>query len=257
MRLKLIACKALFRELSYVAAVSKNMVDITWLRQGYHSEPETLRTLLQKEIDAIEEGTDPCSYRIRGRYEGDEPKDFDAILLGYGLCSNATAGVSARDHRLVIPRAHDCITLFLGSKERYADCFKTIPGCYWYTASWIENGGVPGKERQERARRRYEAMGYDEETIEYLLEATDGLKNYHNAAYVKMPFGDNERYSAETKASADYFGWDYHELAGDLSLIERFIAGDWNDEDFLVLEPGETAAQSVDGRIIKKADSER
>ena len=254
MRLKLIACKALFRELSYVAALSDNMIDVTWMRQGYHGEPELLHDLLQQELDAFEEGTDPHSYRIRATRPGDDPRDFDAILLGYGLCSNAVAGVSAKSHRLVIPRAHDCITLFLGSKERYAECFKNIPGCYWYTASWIENGGGPGKERQERMRKRYEEMGFDEDAIEYLLEAMDGLKNYHNAAFVRMPFGDNERYSAQTKASADYFGWDYHELTGDLSLLERFLSGDWNDEDFLVLEPGETAVQSADGRIMKKAE---
>ena len=95
-------------------------------------------------------------------------------------------------------------------------------------------------------------MGYDEETIEYLLEETDGLKNYHNAAYVRMPFGDNARYSAAVKAAAEDFGWDYHELPGDLSLLERFVAGDWNEAEFLVLEPGETAVQSVDERILKK-----
>ena len=256
MKLKLLACKALFRELSYVAAISDNMIDVTWMRQGYHTEPELLHSLLQQEIDAIEAGNDPHSYRIRGREAGDDPKDFDAILLGYGLCSNAVAGICARNHRIVIPRAHDCITLFLGSKERYASCFAEFPGCYWYTASWIENGGVPGKERQERAKKRYEAMGYDEETVEYLLEATDGLKNYHNAAFVRMPFGDNERYSAATKESAEYFGWNYHELTGDLSLLKRFIAGDWNEEDFLILEPGESAVQSVDDRIIKKSHVE-
>ena len=256
MRLKLIACKALFRELSYVAALSDNIIDVTWMRQGYHVDPGLLHTVLQKEIDAVEEGADPHSYSIRESYGGDEPEDFDAILLGYGLCSNAIAGLSARNHRLVIPRAHDCITLFLGSKERYAACFKEIPGCYWYTASWVENSGLPGKAQLERARKRYEEMGYDEETVEFLLEATNGLKNYHNLAYVRMPFGDNERYAAETKAAAADLDWDYHELAGDLSLLERFLAGDWNEEDFLVLEPGEAAAQSVDGRIIKKTPAE-
>ena len=46
MRLKLIACKALFRELSYVSALTDNMIDITWMRQGYHTEPELLFDVL-------------------------------------------------------------------------------------------------------------------------------------------------------------------------------------------------------------------
>ena len=250
MRLKIIACKALFRELSYHAAISENAVDITWMRQGFHSTPDKLRVLLQKEIDEIEAGTDPHSLGIREDMD-DSAWDFDAILLGYGLCSNATAGLRARRHRLVIPRAHDCITLFLGSKERYAACFREIPGCFWYTASWIENSRMPGRETQERNAKRYAEMGYDEETIEYLLTETGGLNNYHNAAYIGMPFGNNGRYAEMTRDAAAYFGWDYREIPGNLSLLERFVAGEWNDEDFLVLDPGETAVQAVDERIIK------
>ena len=73
MRLKLIACKALFRELSYVSALSDNIIDITWMRQGYHNEPEVLHSLLQQEIDAVEAGSDPHSYRIR-------PEDGPALF---------------------------------------------------------------------------------------------------------------------------------------------------------------------------------
>ena len=46
MRLKLIACKALFRELSYLSALSENAVDATWIRQGCHDHPEQLKEVL-------------------------------------------------------------------------------------------------------------------------------------------------------------------------------------------------------------------
>ena len=111
MRLKLIACKALYRELAYVTALSENIVDVTWMRQGYHERPEQLRELLQKEIDTVEEGMDSHTNKICERGEGcGVAGDFDAILLGYGLCSNAVTGICAKKHRLVIPKAHDCIT---------------------------------------------------------------------------------------------------------------------------------------------------
>ena len=250
MRLKVIACKSIFRELSYLAATSENAVDITWMRQGYHNTPDELRKLLQKEIDDFEEGRDVHSLDVNEGKE-DPSRRFDAILLGYGLCSNAVTGLKAARHRLVIPRAHDCITFFLGSKERYADCFREIPGCYWYTASWIENAGWPGRDSHERAAEKYRELGYDEETVEYLVEELDGLKNYHNAAYISMPFVDNEKYSGITKDAAEYFGWDYRELEGDTCLLRKFIAGEWDDKDFLVLEPGETASQSYDDLVIK------
>ncbi|MBQ8954988.1 MAG: DUF1638 domain-containing protein [Clostridia bacterium] len=251
MRLKLIACKALFRELSYIAARSENAVDITWMRQGYHNHPDQLRQWLQKEIDAVEAGEDPHTIAL----DGDEGafEDFDAILLGYGLCSNATTGLVARRHRLVIPRAHDCITLFLGSKERYTSYFHQIPGCFWYTASWIENARMPGQASYERMARKYEEMGYDEDTVEYLLTEMGGLNNYHHAAYIAMPFLDNGKYSRVTQEAAAFYGWDYHEIEGRTSLLERFIAGDWNEEDFLVLEPGQSAVQAVGEGIIAAA----
>jgi hypothetical protein len=38
-----------------------------------------------------------------------------------------------------------------------------------------------------------------------------------------------------------------------MGLMERFIAGKWDPEEFLVLEPGEKAVPSYDASIIKAA----
>lgn len=253
MRLKLIACKALSRELSYLCALSDNTIDITWIRQGYHNTPEKLREILQQEIDAIEDGSDTHTNKMNDFGDGDGvPADFDAIVLGYGLCSNATTGIHAANHRLVIPKAHDCITLFLGSKESYAEYFEKLPGCFWYTAGWIDNVDMPGKERTERMTRYFEEQGYDEDMIEYLLEELGGLRNYHNLAYIPLEFYDREKYHMISKEAADYYGWDYHEVPGNLSLIEDLISGNWDEEKFLVLEPGEEAVQSYDAQVIRK-----
>ena len=64
MRLKLIACKALFRELSYLSALSENVIDTTWIRQGCHDHPEQLREVLQREIDLTESGEDLHTNKI-------------------------------------------------------------------------------------------------------------------------------------------------------------------------------------------------
>ncbi len=254
MRLKLLACKILFREVSLICSTLENTVDITWLRQGKHNYPEQLHDLLQEEIDRIESGEDPHTNKMNDDSDADDgiADDFDAILLGYGLCSDAVCGLTAKKHRLVIPKAHDCITLFMGSKETYAKNFKEIPGCYWYTADWIENTDMPGEARHCRMVKKYEAMDYDEETIEYLMSALNGLDNYHNAAYIRMPFLDKEKYRKVAKDAAEFYGWEYHEIEGSTSLLEHFLSGDWNEEDFLVLEPGETAVPSYDQDIIKK-----
>ncbi len=95
------------------------MGDLEFLTQGYHDIPATGRVEIQKLIDAVPAGK------------------YDAILLGYGLCSNILTGVTCSHTRLVIPRAHDCITFFLGSKERYQRCFGERPGTYYFTSGWL------------------------------------------------------------------------------------------------------------------------
>ncbi len=254
MRLKLIACKALSRELSYILALSKNTVDVTWLRQKYHDTPEILHKVLQQEIDAVESEEDIHTNKLGFAADG-EKDDFEAILLGYGLCSNAILGLTAKKHKLVIPKAHDCITLLLGSKERYKECFHSMPGCFWYTASWVENSDVPGEEYRKKQEAYYKAKGYEDEVLEGLMEEVDGwTDNYESAAYIQMPFFDGEEYQNYAKCAAKYYNWDFHLVEGKISLMERFVAGDWNKEDFLVLEPGETAEFSLEDDVIKKAD---
>ena len=117
---KVIACEIAFRELCYAAAQSRNLIDLEFLTQGYHDIPGTGRAEIQKRIDAVPAGK------------------YDAILLGYGLCSTILTGLTTAHTPLVIPRAHDCITFFLGSKERYQECFNAKPGTYYYTSGWLE-----------------------------------------------------------------------------------------------------------------------
>ena len=134
MLIKVIACEILFRELCHCAARSPSLVDFEFLTQGHHDTPKQGRVEIQRRIDAVPAGK------------------YDAIVLGYGLCSNIVTGLVSTHTRLVIPRAHDCISLFLGSKERYQEHFASHPGTYYYTSGWLEclrrrAGTVPASSR--------------------------------------------------------------------------------------------------------------
>ncbi|MBR0400989.1 MAG: DUF1638 domain-containing protein [Lachnospiraceae bacterium] len=230
MKFKVIACNVLGRELSYLKKRSENTLDISWFHMEMHEDARKLRKAIQQEIDRTE----------------DSGTEYDAILLGYGLCASATAGLTTRSLPLVIPRAHDCITLCLGSKPRYEQLFEEIPGCLWYTANWINCTDMPTPETEARMIREFEEDDYDEEDIEYLMEQLGPRKKYRNAAYIEMPFFDQSRYHEIAKAAADFYGWGYHEIPGDLGLLERMLAGEWDAKEFLVLQPGETMEQSPD-----------
>ncbi|MCX7825816.1 MAG: DUF1638 domain-containing protein, partial [Verrucomicrobiae bacterium] len=118
--LRVIACEIAVREICFAIARSRNIADVEFLDQGYHDTPASSRGKIQQRIDAVPAGK------------------YDAILLGYGLCSNILVGLTTAHTPLVIPRAHDCITFFLGSKERYQQFFTSHPGSYYYTAGWLE-----------------------------------------------------------------------------------------------------------------------
>lgn len=237
MRLKLIVCKVLQREAYYCAAESKNTVDVYLMPQGLHDTPDILRSEVQKTIDS-----DSADVQDR---------EYDAVILGYGLCSNGIVGLNAKVP-LVVPRGHDCITLLLGSKEKYQQYFDSHRGIYWYSPGWIENNLQPGKERYEKTLAEYTEK-YGSDNAEYLMELEQTwMKEYSWATYIET-VGSDKQHKKYARESAEYLHWEYDELKGDLSLMQRLLNGDWNDKEFLVVQPGEKIVADLTNPNIIKA----
>lgn len=241
MRLKLLACKVLQREISLLMAQSENFIDVTYIRQDLHNTPLLLKAALQEEIDKLDEGKD--------RYTCPEP--FDAILLGYGLCSNAVTGLKSARHRLVIPKAHDCITFLLGSREAYNHHFTNNPGTYWYSHGWIENVKMPSKKRLEEIREEYVGI-YGEENARYLMEMEHNwVKDYNTAGFINWNEIKPDKARLFTKDCAQSLQWDYKQFEGSPAYLVKFLNGEWDADYFLILEAGSTAEQSYDEEVIK------
>ncbi|HPO13782.1 MAG TPA: DUF1638 domain-containing protein [Candidatus Hydrogenedentes bacterium] len=227
-----IACHVLWREIAHFAAESENVFFFRFLKQGLHDTPDILRADLQKVID-------------------EEDGKHDALLIGYGLCSNGIQGITARTTPLVCVCAHDCITFLLGSKERYREYFDSHPGTYWYSPGWIEDCPMPGQERYEAALKTYTEL-YGEESAKYLMEATETwIKNYGQACYVDLGIGGSESHREYTRRCALWLGWGYDNQRGDPELVRRWLNGEWDSEAFLVVRPGEVIAPSFDERVIE------
>ncbi|RFC47586.1 MAG: Protein of unknown function (DUF1638), partial [Verrucomicrobia bacterium] len=124
MLLKLISCNVFQREASWCIARSPHVIDVEYTELGEHVRSAGLREIIQGKIDATEASG----------------KAYDAILLLFGLCGNATIGLQARRTRLVIPRAHDCCTILLGSRKKFADHFAGAPSTPFSSAGYIERG---------------------------------------------------------------------------------------------------------------------
>lgn len=222
----------MWRELCYFASQSRNNFQFQFLPYGLHNEPDQLRIEVQKAVD-----------------ETAEP--LDGILLGYGLCSKGVEGITARNVRLVIIKGHDCITCFLGSRERYRTYFDTHPGTYWYTPGWIENHSPPGKKRYEDAYREY-AEKYGDENAQYLMDMEqDWYRKYTTAAYIDLGVGDSAEYEKITRECAEWLHWQYERLDGDATLLRRLVNGEWGGNDFVIVEPGHRIEATDDEMILR------
>lgn len=233
MRIKVISCAVLERELTLCASRCGNEVDIHMLEQGLHNTPDELRRRAQEAIDEA------------------DGQGFDAIVLGYGLCSRGVVGLRTAKTRLVVPRGHDCITLLLGSKEWYKEYFDAHPGVYWYSSGWIKHNDQPSRDRYEKTKAEY-VEKYGEDNAEYLMEVQETwIKNYQLATYVDWGWPESAEEKEFTKGCAAQMGWRYNELLGQSGLLQRLLNGEWREEEVLVLEPGAEVAESFDESIIR------
>ena len=251
--LKVLACAVAQRELCYLAATAPHLITLEFLPVGHHDDPERGQADLQNRVDAV------------------PPGKFDAILIGYGLCSRMLAGLAARHTRLIIPRAHDCLTFFLGSKERYLEIFQACPGTFFFTAGWLEFNRRKTLEQAGLEAFRNapdEAVQlptpfflgqswtdltakYGEENACYLRETTQHWAcNYQTGALIAFDWSASMALGERVQALCQSRGWHYHELPGDLNLLQRWLAGNWDPPAFLEVGPGQTVYPTYDERLI-------
>ncbi len=208
-RTKIIACATVFEEMQPLLSpeVAYEVLDF-----GLHLTPDKLRGALQERIDAA-------------------AVEADIVILGYGLCSMALAGLKANDCTLVAPRVDDCIAIFLGSHDEYKEQIAREPGTYYLTKGWIEVGDTPFDEFGKLVER------YGQERADRMMQVM--LRNYKRLAYIDTGRFDQERCRDYAARTAAQFGLRYEEIAGSNVLVNKLIFGPW-DSDFLVIPPGDT-----------------
>ena len=238
MRLLLIGCEVLLRELCDAITHSPHLVDMQFMPKGLHDlgGPE-VRKRIQQAIDAV------------------DATRYDAIVLGYALCGNGLDGVQARGVQLVLPRAHDCITLLLGSRSSFQQYFTANPGTYYRSVGWVERG--------EAIQEQLTGMGFHRASLESLIAQYgesngrylyDEYRRYEQAytrlAYIENGLAPDESFVQRARTEAAEKNWSFQTVQGELTLFRRLLAGEWND-DFLIVPPDYQTAATYDDNVVK------
>ena len=232
MNYRLIACNIFQREACACVARSPHVVDVDFLELGEHARPDNLRTLLQARIDAAAECT----------------RNYDAILLLFGLCGNSAVGVQARSTQLIIPRAHDCCTILLGSRQRFVEHFGAAPSTPFSSSGYLERGEYFLRTNEDGAATVSMGDGYKQLVEQYGEEDAkfiwDEMHPKHDqnlkAVFIDLPQTAHLNHAARFQEKVAEAGKEYVHLDGDIRLIRDLINGQWNDREYLIVPPGRT-----------------
>ncbi len=237
MKLKLITCDVLTRLVCHCVARTPHIIDMDFTPKGAHNDAEYLRKLIQQKVDATEESE----------------RKYDAIILGYGLCGNSVVNLIARSIPLVIPRVHDCCTIFLGSKEKYLEHFGERLSMEFSTAGYMERGDsyvreagdIDKKMGWDKTYQEY-VEKYGEENAKFIWETLHPQQTKNNphkeekeVIFIEIPQLRHLGYSEECRRKAQAEGKKLVEIEGSIELIEKLIFGEWSEKDFLIIQPGQ------------------
>ena len=246
MLLKLISCNVFQREVCWCLARSPHVVDVEFTELGEHAHSGRLRQLIQERIDATEQAN----------------KTYEAILLLFGLCGNATAGLSARQAKLVIPRAHDCCTILLGSKEKFAEHFKDAPSTPFSSAGYLDRGEyflrIDGGTSTVNYGDSYAQLvaQYGEEDAKYVWDTMHpaALENAQTkAVFINLPETTPPEYIKRFEEKATAAGKECVQLEGSLRLIHNLLIGQWDPKEFLIVPPGQKTVGVYDWDEVIRA----
>ncbi len=234
----MISCRVFVPEMEILlnAAVSgPDEVDIEWLPLRAHDQPDILRKDIQSLIDAAD-------------FDG----SYDAVLLAYGLCGNAAAGLQAGSIPLYIPRAHDCSHILLGGKS-HTKFFKDNPSRGWTSRGYMEEEGDPFRAGGGENDWDLDSLirKYGEENALYIRETLQASDSSSDKVlyFLDLPETGSPELLVTARKRAEDRGKHLEVIPATLTLLTMLLAGRGGTE-ILYVPPGSAIRPSWDNKIM-------
>jgi len=100
---------------------------------------KTIKTDFEIEYYDIDQHNYPIRFNQVLQEKIDEVKDFEMIILLYGICGNVTSNIVARHCPVVMPKVHDCASVLLGSKKRFLEVFAHRLSTPWQCYAHVQS----------------------------------------------------------------------------------------------------------------------
>ncbi|UOO38510.1 DUF1638 domain-containing protein [Oscillospiraceae bacterium CM] len=201
----IIACRSFHHELEAAFDTLGFSQPIIWLESGLHNFPDKLRLELQKTLDGLH--------------------DVDRVLLIFGFCGNAVVGLKTGSFELVLPRADDCIAVFLGSSEAKRKLERTY---------FLTKGSLEG-ERNIWAEYQYAVNKYGIASGKRIFSAM--LGNYKYLGILDTGGYDVASIHAITDEIAAALELEKKVISASFSYITALLTGPWDSSRFVTVAP--------------------
>jgi hypothetical protein len=159
----------------------------------------------------------------------------ERVVLAFGLCGGAVAGLTAPDLPLFIPRVHDCIPVLMGNRPGYEDLMRQEKGTYFLTGGWLEG------ERTVFTEYRRVRDKYGEKKARRVMATM--FDAYRRVVFIHTGHPREAQHNETGKELAVLLGLDFFERVGDNAWLARIVNGPWEADRFITLAPGETLSE--------------
>lgn len=212
MKILIIGCKTLKKELTYILNKYNISYDVAWIEARLHNVKKKLNRALQEIIDSA--------------------SGYDTILFSTGFCGNSICGLNSRNSTLIIPRADDCISFLMGGRRQKL----TWMDSYFLTEGWLAGEANIWNE-------------YLHSIEKYGKERSDRIFKILFSNYSRVVLLDTGCYPLgpsceKAKRIADAFSLDFQVIPVSISYLKALVTGPWDKKYFLIIPPQKTITES-------------